>query len=114
MKPTKHSAHFEHELLGKDEGYKIVGPLSGCIKCGDVFVWKAPDDSAITIMFPPSRDPLGIGCTTLEPKEKLVRNLSRAALPERLPKAKYRYAIFCHRTNNFAVMNSDPEIIISE
>jgi hypothetical protein len=92
----------------------VVDQLFGSVGAKHAFTWEAPDDSAITIMFPPTRDPLGIGCKTIEPGEPLIRHLSRADVPDRLPKNTYRYAIFCHRTNNFAVMNSDPEIIIVE
>jgi hypothetical protein len=94
--------------------YQIVGKLEGSASSGDLFIWHAPEDSSITIMFPPSGDPLGIGCTTIEANGKLVRDISLAKLSDPPPRNTYRYAIFCHKTNNFAVMNSDPEIIISD
>jgi len=65
-------------------------------------------------MFPPNADPLAIGFTTLKPGEELTRSVSRAIPFYSSQKNRFRYAIFCHETNNFMVMNSDPEIIIVE
>lgn len=114
MSSTPYKAQFEPVDLKSGKGYRIVGPLAGSIDKKDTFTWVAPAESAITIMFPPSRDPLGIGCTTVDASESLTRKLARAEAPDNLMCGRYRYAIFCHRTNNFAVMNSDPEIIITE
>jgi len=111
---TTYTAHFELTEFKDGKGYQIVGHLEGSIGSKDEFVWKAPADSTITIMFPPSRDPLGIGCTTVDASDPLTRKLARAEAPDNLMCGKYRYAIFCHKTNNFAIMNSDPEIIIND
>ena len=91
----------------------------------DYVSWEAPADSAITIMFPPGADPLRIGTVTLMPGAVLHVTLGlkrdyqwHADHPGRTPEGKlkaeftYRYAIYCYKTRNFAVMNSDPEIII--
>lgn len=87
--------------------------------------WQAPGDTAVTIMFPPGADPLKIGTITLMPGDVYLVDLSaprdihwHKEHPSRIPgspvkdKFAYRYAIYCHSTRNFAVMDSDPEIII--
>jgi|GEM_PF-2792872 len=102
-------ATFAPEIFKNGPGYRIVGDLKGVRGDRDEFVWHAPDDSAITIMFPPCGDPLCIGSKTLRPGGEFKRNLFGT-----FAAGQYRYAIFCHKTNNFAIMNSDPEIIISE
>ena len=90
--------------------YKTKGPLRGSKYNNDMFAWKAPDDGAITIMFVPEKDPFGIGNRRIESNDTyMTRPLTMDD-----PQGTYPYAIFCHKTNNFAVMNSDPEIIITD
>ncbi|MDP2885667.1 MAG: hypothetical protein Q8P51_11685 [Ignavibacteria bacterium] len=108
------SAEFESEKINGNDRYKILAEDHKTGHRGDEFTWKAPSDSDITIMFPPGRDPLGIGTWRIGQGGQLKKHLPQEAVLDWKYPCHYRYAIFCHRTNNFAVMNSDPEIIIVE
>jgi hypothetical protein len=87
-------------------GYR-VGLLRG--HRGDKIAWQAPHDSEITIAFGPHEDPLHIGAMKIMRGKKFKKEI-----PSDAPYGHFRYVIYCHKTRSFAVMNSDPEIIIEE
>ena len=92
-----------------------VGKLKGSKSAGETFTWEAPDDSAITISFPPVDDPLGIGSVTLQRKESFTKQLSFAKPTHgHGDETPYRYSVYCHETHTYAEGTSDPEIIIDK
>jgi hypothetical protein len=74
---------------------------------GDTFELTAPANTSITIWFPPCRDPLEIGSTTLQPGQKIVRRVFAE-------KGRYPFSIYMHATNKMCVPRdaSGPEMII--
>jgi hypothetical protein len=72
----------------------------------DEVSWTAPDDSKITIWFPPERDPLNVGTRTLNPGETLSKTVPPNA------KGTYPYSVYLHKDNVMAEGGSSPEIII--
>lgn len=75
-------------------------------KTADQVTWIAPDDSKITIWFPPGRDPLNVGTKTLDPGD----TLSKPVPPD--AKGTYPYSVYIFKDNVMAEGGSGPEIII--
>jgi plastocyanin len=76
-------------------------------KRGDEISWTAPDDSDITIWFPPKGDPLKIGTIALDSGESLIKVVSKS-----VKKGTYPYSVYCHEDNSMAEGGTGPEMII--
>ena len=74
---------------------------------GDTLEIVAPKTTSITVWFPPARDPLGIGATTIE-AGGVIRKTVYAV------KGNYPFAIYSHADNKMLVPRdaSGPEMII--
>jgi len=76
-------------------------------KRGDEISWTAPDDSDITIWFPPTRDPLKVGTITLRCAESLTKIVDKS-----VKKGTYHYSVYCHEDGTMAEGGTGPEMII--
>jgi hypothetical protein len=80
---------------------------SNTLSNGDTLIIRAPKDTSITVMFPPTRDPFGIGTTTLKAGETLEIVVYAVA-------GRYPFTIYSHATNTMICSKdaSGPEVII--
>jgi hypothetical protein len=84
----------------------LVRDLAEKIHNGDTIVIKAPKDTSIVVMFPPCRDPLLIGNTTIEAGKSLTMVVYA-------PEGKYPFTIYFNALNTMIIRDqSGPEIEI--
>lgn len=72
----------------------------------DSITWEAVGGD-VTLWFPPGRDPLGIGESTISAGQTLTKSV-----PKEVKRGTYEYSMFFHQDNEMAEGGSPPIIII--